>query len=42
MIEFKLHQHIDIALRPEVIAKDGPKKRELPNVMFLAEILELL
>ena len=42
MTSFKLNQHIDVALRAEILSHHRAKERQLPDVMFLAEIFDLL
>jgi hypothetical protein len=37
MARLKFHQHIDIAVRPEIVPEHGAEKGQLPNVVPAAE-----
>lgn len=37
----EVHDHVDVAGRPEVILEDGPEEGELPYLPFLTECRDL-
>ena len=41
VVRFKLHQNVDVALRPESRRQDGTKKRKLANMIPPAEFFDL-
>ncbi len=42
MSGFKFNQHINIAVWAKIIPDYGPKERQPPDMMFLAEAFELV